>query len=84
MIFNDVYYELYATDGEKACVHTFDTFEEAEEYAEKAGYDKICRIGGNYATFEKCDICENWFEEYELSPTKLCERCEIAGKQHGF
>lgn len=60
----------------------FDTLEEAIEYADKNYIEKISEIGGNWADYEKCWFCEEWFESTELNEKGTCCRCDIAIKDH--
>ena len=79
-----IYYETYATDGEKCSVFAFDTLEEAIEHAEQNGCKTISQIGGSYDEYEKCEFCGEWFDVDEMNIENYCERCQIAIKDHGF
>lgn len=82
--YSEIYYETYETDGEKCSVHTFDTCDEAIEHAEKSGIKTVYRIGGDYAEFEKCEFCGEWFDTDQLNKNNYCERCQCAIRDHGF
>lgn len=80
----NIYYETFASDGEKCSVFAFDTLEEAIEHAEKNGCQTIQEYGGCYTEFEKCAFCGEWFDVGEMNIENYCERCQIAIQDHGF
>lgn len=64
----------------KITIH--ETLEDAIEFAEKMELPIIYELGGNYATFEKCWFCGEWYESNELNKDGVCHRCDIAIKDH--
>lgn len=80
----NIYYEVYASDDEKCSVFAFDICDEAIEHAEKSGIKTVYRIGGDYAEFEKCEFCGEWYDVEEMNIENYCERCQTAIKDHGF
>ena len=80
----EIYYETYESDGEKCSVCAFDTLEEAIAHAEAGGHKTISRIGGDFAEFEKCEFCGEWYDVNELNIENYCERCREAIRAHGF
>lgn len=60
----------------------FDTLEDAIIYADENGIELISEIGGNWADFEKCWFCGEWFESTELNTNGTCWRCDVAIKNH--
>lgn len=79
-----IYYETYATDGEKCTVCAFDTLEEAIAHAEESGVKTIQQSGGSYTEYEKCEFCGEWYDVDELNIENYCERCRSAILNHGF
>ena len=80
----NIYYEVYATDGEKCSVCAFDTLEQATEYADQAGIETVQEIGGSYTEYGKCAFCGEWYDVEEMNIENYCERCQTAIKDHGF
>lgn len=80
----NIYYEIYSSDGEKCSVMAFDTLDEAIAHAEESGAKTIQRIGGDFAEFEKCEFCGEWYDVSELNIENYCERCREAIRAHGF
>ena len=80
----NIYYETYESDGEKCSVCAFDTLDEAIAHAEAGGHKTISRIGGDFAEFEKCEFCGEWYDVSEMNIENYCERCQIAIQDHGF
>lgn len=60
----------------------FESLENAIEYADKNGGTLISEIGGNWSDFEKCWFCNEWYESTELNKDGVCQRCEVAIKDH--
>lgn len=57
----------------------FDTFEEAEEFANANGCDLIAEIGGSWDEWKKCEFCGGWDLVYTIDNNNgICERCELA------
>ena len=79
-----IYYETFASDGEKCTVCAFDTLEEAIEHAEASGCTTIQESGGSYTEYEKCEFCGDWYDVAEMNIENYCERCQIAIQDHGF
>ena len=79
-----IYYETFASDGEKCTVCAFDTLDEAIEHAEASGCKTIQQNGGSYTEFEKCEFCGEWCDVSEMNIENYCERCQIAIQDHGF
>ena len=79
-----IYYETFASDGEKCSVFAFDTLEEAIEHAEASGCKTIQEYGGSYTEYEKCEFCGEWYDVAEMNIENYCERCQIAIQDHGF
>lgn len=84
MKFLEIYYEIFLTDGEKCTCHTFENLDDAIEYAEKINAKTIQTVGGDYAEYEKCEFCGDWFDTYELNSENYCDRCQCAIRDHGF
>ena len=80
----NIYYETFASDGEKCSVFAFDTLEEAIEHAEANGCQTIQEYGGCYTEYEKCEFCGEWYDVSEMNIENYCERCQIAIQDHGF
>ena len=79
-----IYYETFASDGEKCTVCAFDTLDEAIEHAEASGCKTIQESGGSYTEYEKCEFCGEWCDVSEMNIENYCERCQIAIQDHGF
>ena len=62
----------------------FDTLEDAIDYANENGCERICTIGGNFEEWEKCAFCDEWTPTSELNIENYCEYCQVAIKDHGF
>ena len=60
----------------------FDTLEEAIEFANNNGVTFISEIGGNWEEYMKCWFCEEWYSSTEINSVGVCERCEVAIKDH--
>lgn len=73
------YYEVQCEPG---VVQSVGTLENAILFADRFGYTKISEIGGNWADYEKCWFCEEWYESTELNSNGVCCRCDIAIKDH--
>jgi hypothetical protein len=82
----DRYYEVENKEAQQSGlpdgVIAFDTLEEAIEYADSNMCNLICEIGGNWDNYEKCWFCDDWFPSSELLGNGVCQRCEIAIKDH--
>lgn len=59
-----------------------ETLDDAIEFAEKMELPIIYKVGLDYAEFEKCWFCGEWYESTELNKDGVCRRCEIAIKDH--
>lgn len=82
------YYETYKVtpsgetdadgiDYKGSCeIMSFDTLEEAIEYADKNKCTLISEIGGAYDEYVKCWFCNEWVESTTTNSNGLCERCE--------
>lgn len=90
IIRNRVYYETVKRADDnlldgidyKGILVAHDTLEDAIEYAEQNGIETITEVGGNWAEYEKCWFCGEWFDVNELNTNNECSRCESAIKDH--
>ena len=80
----NIYYETFASDGEKCSVFAFDTLDEAIEHAEASGCKTIQESGGSYTEYENCEFCGEWCDVSDMNIENYCERCQIAIQDHGF
>lgn len=76
-------YEVYKDENTVGCVE-FETWEDAEEYANANGCGLICEIGGSWDEYKKCWSCGEFYPKYEMNAGGTCERCEISAREHGF
>ena len=54
----------------------FSSLEDAIKYAEENDFTTIYgAVDGCLKEFEKCRICENWFDTDELWQDDACEKC---------
>ena len=72
-------YEVY-TFGENT---SFDTLEEAIEFAEKNDLSVIQEIGGSFTEYKKCGWCGDWVDSYELRNSWACDYCRQAIESRG-
>lgn len=94
MLNNTIYYEVYKIihstenntndiDYKGSCeAIAFNTLEEAIDFAEKNNITLISKIGGNFADYEKCAFCGEWYDSSDLNQYGDCWRCEQAIKDH--
>ena len=67
-------------------VYTFATLDEAIAYADDHIIPNatdpdavtICEIGGAWDDFRRCWWCGDWYPDYDLRGTGICEYCEMA------
>lgn len=70
--------------GTPGQLNAFDTFEEAEQFANENGCKLISQCGGAWDDFIKCDLCGEFVPSYEMHNGDECENCFHRGLEHGF
>ena len=69
-------YEVPHYDGENFPVSiAFATLEEAIEFANTNDLYFIAEIGGNWAEYDRCEICGEWFDTDETH-LGVCYKCD--------